>query len=144
MPKTIRDAMTKDPRSIDVSGSIVEAARLMRDHHVGSLPVVDQGRLVGMITDRDITTTVVAGGTDPYSARVGKFCSPDPVVVASDATLDEALQLMARNSLRRLPVVDDAQLVGILAQADVALEEKEEATGELVQAISKAPESERR
>ena len=144
MSKSIREAMTENPRSIDVTDSVVEAARMMRDDNVGSLPVVDQGRLVGMITDRDITTRAVAAGGDVRSAVVRDFCSPDPVVVDSNAPLDEALQLMARNSLRRLPVVEETRLVGILAQADVALEAKEEKTGELVQAISEAPESERR
>jgi CBS domain-containing protein len=144
MAKTIREAMTQNPRSIDVSGSIVEAARMMRDDNVGSLPVVAQGELIGMITDRDVTTRVVAGGVDVESALVRDFCSSDPVVVDQNSTLDEALQLMARNSLRRLPVVEETRLVGILAQADVALQEKEEKTGELVQAISEAPESERR
>ncbi|MGH3011247.1 MAG: CBS domain-containing protein [Gaiellaceae bacterium] len=144
MTKTIRDAMTENPRSVELSDPIVDAARMMRDENVGSLPVVDQGRLVGMITDRDITTRAVAGGTDVQSALVKDFCSADPVVVDSNATLDEALLLMARNSLRRLPVVDDARLVGILAQADVAIEGEEGKTGELVQAISEAPESERR
>jgi CBS domain-containing protein len=144
MTKSIREAMTENPRSIDVSGSVVEAARLMRDDNIGSLPVVDQGRLVGMISDRDITTRVVATGDDVQSAVVRDFCSSDPVAVDSNASLDEALRLMARNSVRRLPVVEESRLVGILAQADVALEETDEKTGELVQAISEAPESERR
>ena len=144
MAKSIREAMTENPRSIGTSGSIVEAARMMRDEHVGSLPVVDEGQLVGMITDRDITTRVVAAGSDANSAVVKDHYSPDPVVIDCNATLDDALQLMAVNHLRRLPVVEDTRLVGIIAQADYAVEEKEKKTGALLQAISEAPETERR
>jgi CBS domain-containing protein len=144
MTRTIRDAMTENPRSIGASDSIVDAARMMRDDGVGSLPVVEEGRLVGMITDRDIATRAVGEGTDVRLALVRDFCSADPVVVDSNAALDEALRLMARNSLRRLPVVEEMRLVGILAQADVALEGRAEETGELVEAISEAPDTERR
>ena len=144
MTRTIRDAMTENPRSIGASDSVVDAARMMRDDGVGSLPVVEEGRLVGMITDRDIATRAVGEGTDVRLALVRDFCSTDPVVVDSNAALDEALRLMARNSLRRLPVVEDMRLVGILAQADVALEGRAEETGELVEAISEAPDTERR
>jgi CBS domain-containing protein len=136
--------MTENPRSIGASDSIVDAARMMRDDGVGSLPVVEEGRLVGMITDRDIATRAVGEGTDVRLALVRDFCSADPVVVDSNAALDEALRLMARNSLRRLPVVEEMRLVGILAQADVALEGRAEETGELVEAISEAPDTERR
>lgn len=144
MAKSIREAMTENPRSIGTSASIVEAARMMRDEHVGSLPVVDEGQLVGMITDRDITTRVVAAGSDANSAVVKDYYSPDPVVIDCNAMLDDALQLMAVNHLRRLPVVEDTRLVGIIAQADYAVEEKEKKTGALLQAISEAPETERR
>jgi CBS domain-containing protein len=136
--------MTENPRSIGASDSVVDAARMMRDDGVGSLPVVEEGRLVGMITDRDIATRAVGEGTDVRLALVRDFCSTDPVVVESNAALDEALRLMARNSLRRLPVVEDMRLVGILAQADVAVEGRAEETGELVEAISEAPDTERR
>lgn len=143
MAKSIRDTMSVDPRSITPSDPIVEAARLMRDENVGSLPVSDEGRLVGMLTDRDIAVRVVAEGRSPESTTVGEVFSPNPVAARPDQDLDEALQLMAQHQVRRLPVVEDDRLVGILAQADVALEEKEKKTGELVESISQ-PEAELR
>jgi CBS domain-containing protein len=117
-----------------------EAAALMREHHVGSLVVVDegaQGRVpVGILTDRDIVVRGVAEGLDPSVARVGDVASRTPVAVAPDQDLDEALELMAEHRVRRLPVVDDGRLVGVVSQADVALEAKEKKTGEVVQQIS--------
>jgi len=136
--------MTADPRSIALGDPIVKAARLMRDEEVGSLPVIEQGRLVGMLTDRDIAVRVIAEGKSSESTTVAEVFSRDPVVAEPDQDLDEALRLMARHQVRRLPVVEDDRLVGILAQADVALEEKEKKTGELVESISQPSEAERR
>jgi CBS domain-containing protein len=143
MPKIVRDAMTEDPRSIGASASVVEAARLMRQEHIGSLPITDDEQLVGMITDRDITTRVVAEAADLEMTSVGDVYSRDPISVEPDKDLEEALQLMARHQVRRLPVVEHGRLVGIVAQADVALGENETKTGELVEAISKPSEGER-
>ena len=75
MATSVRDAMTEEPHSIDASASIVEAARLMRDENIGSLPITDDGKLAGMITDRDITTTVVADGADPKATSVGDIAA---------------------------------------------------------------------
>src|SRR5918999_4971712 len=144
MAKSVRDAMTEDPRSIGASASVVEAARLMREQHVGSLPITDDEKLVGMITDRDITTRVVAEAADPKMTSVGDVYSRDLISVEPDKDLEEALQLMARHQVRRLPVVENGRLVGIVAQADIALRENEKKTGELVEAISEPSEEERR
>ncbi len=144
MAKSVRDAMTEDPRSIDASASVVEAAQLMREQHIGSLPITDDDQLVGMITDRDITTRVVAEAADPQMTSVGEVYSRDLISVEPDKDLAEALQLMARHQVRRLPVVEDGRLVGIVAQADIALRENETKTGELVEAISEPSEEERR
>ena len=143
MAKSIREAMTEDPRSIGASASVVEAAQLMREQHIGSLPVTDNERLVGMITDRDITTRVVAESAVPETTSVGDVYSRDLISVEPDSDLDEALQLMARHQVRRLPVVENGRLVGMVAQADIALKENERA-GELVGAISEPSEEERR
>jgi CBS domain-containing protein len=145
MAKRVRDAMTEDPRSIGASEPVVDAARLMREQHVGSLPVTDNEKLVGMITDRDITTRVVAEAADPKMISVGDVYSRDLISVEPDEDLDEALQLMARHQVRRLPVIENGSLVGIVAQADIALRENEKKkTGELVEAISEPSEGERR
>jgi CBS domain-containing protein len=95
MAKSVRDAMTGSPRSIGVSASVVEAARLMREEHIGSLPITDDQELVGMITDRDITTRVVAEAADPNTTSVGDVYSRDLVSVEPDKDLEEAVQLMA-------------------------------------------------
>jgi CBS domain-containing protein len=143
MTKSVREAMTQDPRSIGASASVVEAARLMREQHIGSLPVTEDERLVGMITDRDITTRVVAESAVPETTSVGDVYSRELISVEPDSDLDEALQLMARHQVRRLPVVENGRLVGVVAQADIALKENEK-TGELVEAISEPSGEERR
>ena len=145
MVNSVREAMTEDPRSIGPSASVVEAARLMRDEHVGSLPITDGDTLVGMITDRDITTRVVAEAADLATSSVGDVYSQDLISVEPDKDLEEALTLMARHQVRRLPVVKDGRLVGIVAQADIALalSEDEKKTGELVEAISEPSEGDR-
>ena len=125
MAKSVRDAMTEDPRSIGASASVVEAARLMRAEHIGSLPVTEDEQLVGMITDRDITTRVVAESAVPESTSVGDVYSRDLISVEPNHDLDEALELMARHQVRRLPVVENGRLVGVVAQADIALKDTE-------------------
>jgi CBS domain-containing protein len=131
----VRDTMTGSPRSIDASTSVVEAAQLMREGHIGSLPITADEQLVGMITDRDIAMRVVAEAADHTNTSVGDVSSRDLVTVEPDEDLDEALQLMARHQVRRLPVVENGRLVGIVAQADIALSENEK-TAKLVEAIS--------
>jgi CBS domain-containing protein len=143
MANSVRDAMTADPRSIGKSVSVVEAARLMREQDIGSLPITDDEQLVGMITDRDITMRVVAEAADPNVTSVEDVYSRDLISVEPDNDLEEALGLMARHQVRRLPVVEDGRLVGIVAQADIALSENETKTGELVEAISAPSEGDR-
>ena len=143
MVKSVREAMTDDPSSIGASASVVQAARLMREQHVGSLPVTEDERLVGMITDRDITTRVVAESAVPEATSVEDVYSRDLITVEPDNDLDEALRLMARHQIRRLPVVENGRLVGMVAQADIALKDNAR-TGELVGAISEPSEEERR
>jgi CBS domain-containing protein len=144
MAKNVREAMTSNPRSVGTTDSVVQAARLMRDEHVGSLPVVEDGRLIGMITDRDIAIRIVAEGADPDSVTVGDVASRRVVTVEPDQDIDEARRLMAQHQVRRLPVVEGDELVGILAQADLTREEDAEQVGEMVEAISEPSNAERR
>ena len=139
MGKSIRDAMTSNPRTVDTHSTVVEAARLMRDEDAGFAPIVDGGRLVGAVTDRDIAIRVVAEGKDPRSTTVRDVMSSDLVTIDPQQDLDEALRLMAQHQVRRLPVVEeDGRLVGVLAQADVAKSAGDDAkTGEMVEQISK-------
>jgi CBS domain-containing protein len=117
----IRELMTVRPRTVNVGDSIVEAAKLMRGEDTGLAPIVDGGRLVGVVTDRDIAVRVVATGKDPQTTRVEEIASSDLVTIDPDQDLDEALRLMAKHQVWRLPVVEeDGSLIGIVAQADVA------------------------
>ena len=138
MTGSIRDVMTTDPRSLDGDASVVEAARLMRDEDAGIVPVVEGERLVGTVTDRDIAVRVVAEGKAPESVTVGEIASRDLVTIDPQQELSEALRLMARHQVRRLPVVEeDGRLVGIVAQADIARNASDAQTGDLVEDISK-------
>lgn len=136
MSKTVRDAMTAGVQSTAPTQSLVDAAQMMKENDVGSLPVVEDDRLVGIVTDRDIVVRAVAERVDPQTVSVGDVASRDVVAIPPDEDLDEALAVMARHQVRRLPVVEDGRLVGMLAQADVALEAKEKKAGELLEEIS--------
>ena len=136
--KNVRDVMTSTPRTIQASTPLQEAARLMRDEDVGSLPIVEGDRLKGMLTDRDIAIRAVAEGKDPQSTTAHEIASRELVTVDPEQGLDEALRLMARHQVRRLPVCEeDGRLVGILAQADAALTGDEREVGRTVEEISK-------
>jgi CBS domain-containing protein len=134
--ETVREAMTSSPTTVAANAPVVEAARLMASQDVGSLPVVDDESLVGMVTDRDLVLNVLAKDVDPHSTTVASVCTQDPVVVAPEDSLDEALQRMAREQVRRLPVVEKERLVGILAQADVSRAAQPAETGRMVEEIS--------
>jgi CBS domain-containing protein len=124
----------------EVMTQISEAAQLMESEDVGSLPVLEGDQLAGMVTDRDIVIRAVAKGKDPRGMPVREVASRELVTVYADDDLAKALEKMASEQVRRLPVVDeDNRLVGVLAQADVALEAKEKAVGELVEEISTSP-----
>jgi CBS domain-containing protein len=137
----IAEVMTQRPRAVTAQMGVREAARLMDEEDVGSLPVVDEAeRLIGVVTDRDVAVRVVGRGLDAESTLVGDVATRDVVALTPDHDLDDALRLMAQEQVRRVPiVVRENQLVGMLAQADVAHAGKEKATGEVVEAISRAP-----
>jgi CBS domain-containing protein len=138
MAESIRDLMTKKPRSLASGSSVIDAARLMRDEDAGLIPVVEGEKLVGTVTDRDIAIRVVAEGKSPESTTVGEIASRKLVTIDPQQGLDDALRLMARHQVRRLPVVEeDGKLVGIVAQADIARTASDAQTGDLVEDISK-------
>lgn len=132
----IRELMTSNPTTCEPSSTVVECAKVMAREDVGPIPIVEGGRLKGIVTDRDLVVRVIAEGRDPGSTTVGEIASGDLVTVEPDTSLDKALKLMSKNQVRRLPVVEDGRLVGIIAQADVARAADEERTGEVVQDIS--------
>ena len=145
MKTKIGEVMTQRPHAVTPQTLIREAAQLMEQEDVGSLPVVDEGvRLVGIVTDRDVAVRVVGRGLNPDKTRVGEVASSDLVALTPEHDLDEALALMAREQVRRLPiVVRENELVGMLAQADVARAGSDKPTGEVVEAISRPPRSPR-
>ena len=135
--QSIREAMTSRPTTVEPGTSAQEAARLMQSKDVGSLPVVEGDRLVGMITDRDLALRLVGEGRSA-DTPVGELASKDVVTIDPQQEIEEAARLMAEHQLRRLPVCEeDGKLVGILAQADVAQIGHDELTGEVVQKISR-------
>jgi CBS domain-containing protein len=138
MGKTIRDVMTSNPCTIDADKDIVYAAKMLKDENVGVAPIVEGDQLIGVLTDRDIAIKVVAEGKDPQTTKVRDVASKDTVTIDPQQDLEEAVRLMAQHQVRRLPVVEeDGKIVGIVAQADVALESNDAKTGELVEEISK-------
>ena len=138
MPNNVQESMTPNPRTVEATEPIAAAATIMRDEDVGVVPVVEDGRLAAMLTDRDIVIRAIAEGRDPQSTTAGEIASRELVTIDPQQSLDEALRLMAQHQVRRLPVVEeDGRLVGILAQADVAREGDDRETGHLVEEISK-------
>jgi len=138
MADSIRELMTTNPRSLESGSTVIEAARVMRDEDAGIVPIVEGEKLIGTVTDRDIAIRVVAEGKSPESTTVGEIASRELVTIDPQQELDEALRLMARHQVRRLPVVEeDGKLVGIVAQADIARNASDSQTGDLVEDISK-------
>jgi len=117
MGQRIREVMTSNPSTIEPNKTVADAARIMKQEDAGVVPVTENGRLTGMVTDRDIAIRVVAEGKDPKSTPVREVASKDLVTVDPQQDLDEALRLMAKHQVRRLPVVEeDGRLVGVVAQ----------------------------
>ena len=140
MAKTARDVMTGGAECIGENETLVEAARKMKELDVGALPICgEDDRLKGMLTDRDIVVKAIAQGRDPGSTRAGEFAQGKPVTIGADDSVDEALHTMAEHGVRRLPVIDGHDLVGVVSQADLAKNVEDEKVGDLVEAISAAP-----
>jgi CBS domain-containing protein len=133
----IKDLMTTNPVTCEASTSVVDAAKTMARKDVGPLPVVEGGRIVGLVTDRDLVIRVLAEGRDPQRTTIGEIASTDLVTITPDTSLEEALKLLAKKQVRRLPVVEGDRVVGIIAQADVARHADEVRTGQVVEEISR-------
>ncbi|QZY29186.1 CBS domain-containing protein [Nocardioides coralli] len=139
---TARDVMTKGTECADVGDTVTEAARRMRELGVGALPICgDDNRLKGMITDRDIVLKCVAEGMDTTEMKVADYAGDEVVTIGADDSIEEALATMSNAGVRRLPVIDGHDLVGMISQADIARNLPEEKVGDLVEAISSAPNS---
>ncbi|WP_385927083.1 CBS domain-containing protein [Tenggerimyces flavus] len=131
--------MTAGAACIGEDETLVQAARTMRDLDVGALPICGQGnRPTGMLTDRDIVVRCLADGGDPATAVAGQFADGKPVTIGADDGVEDALRIMTEHQVRRLPVIDGHELVGMLAQADIARAMPEQATGAVVEGISES------
>src|SRR4051794_578770 len=134
---TARDIMSGGVECVGENETLVEAARKMRDLDVGSLPICgDDERLKGMITDRDIVVKCLAEGGDASSTRAADLAQGKPVTIGADDSVEEVLRTMSQYKVRRLPVIDGHDLVGMVSQADVARNLPEDKVGDLVEAIS--------
>jgi CBS domain-containing protein len=132
--------MTGSAECARSTDSLVDVAKKMRDLDVGALPICgDDDRLKGMITDRDIVVKCVADGADPSTVQADSFAEGKPVTIGADDSVEEALRTMAEHGVRRLPVIDGHELVGMLSQADIAKNLPDDQIAQLVEAISKAP-----
>jgi CBS domain-containing protein len=142
MGKTAREVMTGGAECIGENETLLDAARKLRDLNVGAMPICgEDNRLKGMLTDRDIVVKVLAQGKDPSSTTAGELGQGDSktVTIGADDPLEEALRTMVDHKVRRLPVIDGHDLVGIISQADIATNLDEAKVGDLVEAISAAP-----
>ena len=140
MPKTAREVMSGGVECVGENESVLDAAKKLADLDVGSMPICgEDNRLKGMLTDRDIVVRVLAAGKDPGQTKAGELGEGKPVTIGADDSVDEALRTMIDHKVRRLPVIDGHDLIGVVSQADIATHIEEEETGELVEAISAAP-----
>jgi CBS domain-containing protein len=129
--------MTNDTQCVGENQTLADAARLMRELNVGALPICgEDNRLKGMVTDRDIVVKCVAPGDDPQQVKASALATGKPVTVGADDEIEVALRTMSDHQVRRLPVIDGHDLVGIISQADIARNLPDEKIGDLVEAIS--------
>ena len=136
---TAREIMSGSAECARTTDTLVDAAKKMRELEVGGLPICgEDDRLKGLITDRDIVTQCVATGKDPGSVKVEEFVS-EAVTIGADDSIEEALRTMTDHGVRRLPVIDGHDLIGIVSQADIAKNLSDDKVADLVEAISKAP-----
>jgi CBS domain-containing protein len=140
MAKTARDVMTQGAECIGENESVAQAAKKMAELDVGALPICgEDDRLKGMLTDRDIVVKVLAQGKDPESTNAGELGEGKPVTIGADDSVSEAISTMKDKAVRRLPVIDGHELIGIVAIGDLAQNSDEDDIGALLEAISSAP-----
>ena len=136
MAQTIKDVMTTDPISLSADSTVADAARKMREADIGPVIVLDGGKVSGIVTDRDIVVRVVAEGKDPASTSLKMIASEQLVTLEPDSSVGDAIALMKKKAIRRVPVVEKGKPVGIVSLGDLAAErEPKSALGK----ISEAP-----
>ncbi|GGG70018.1 signal transduction protein [Kocuria dechangensis] len=134
---TAREIMTPGAECVGENQTLEEAARKMKDLDVGALPICgEDNRLKGVVTDRDIVVKCLASGGDPRTVKAGELGEGKPVTIGADDSVEEAIATMKEHKVRRLPVIDGHDLVGMVSQADIARSYPEDRVGELVEFIS--------
>lgn len=138
-----RDIMHRGAECVAENDTLADAARKMRDLHIGSLPICgDDDRLHGIITDRDIVVKCIATGGDPRTTTAREMAQGTPIWVDARADSNEVLRLMEQHTIRRLPVMENQRLVGMISEADVATHLGEHEVSEFASAVySAAPTS---
>ncbi|QIG39871.1 CBS domain-containing protein [Microbacterium sp. 4R-513] len=132
-----RDIMTPSPQCVGEDQTLSEAARLLASLDIGVLPICgDDQKLIGMLTDRDIVVKALAEGLDPTTTTAGSLAAGKPVYVQAADDVQQAMDLMKEHQVRRIPVIEDHRLVGIISQADIALTAPAKQTGRTVEQIS--------
>jgi CBS domain-containing protein len=122
MAQSIREIMTADPRTVETGATVADAARQMRDGDVGSVVVIENGAVAGILTDRDIAVRVVAQGLDPDATRVSEVATMRPVTLTVDQSVDDAIRLVREQNVRRIIVLQDGRAAGIVSLGDLAIE----------------------
>ena len=126
MANSVREVMAQSVETVEPSAPVADAARKMRDADTGAIVVVEDGQVRGIVTDRDIVVRAVAEGRGPDDVTVQDVCTSDPTTLSPDDDLDSAVSRMREQNVRRLPVVEDGQAVGVLSLGDLAMELDEE------------------
>ena len=122
MAQQVREVMTKDPKVLDINSSLIEAARLMRDNDIGFVVVRDGNSVCGVVTDRDLVIRGLAEGADPNTITLASVYSEDIVQVSADDSVEKAISLMSDKAIRRIPVMEGDEVVGVVSLGDLAVE----------------------
>ena len=143
MASTARDIMTKNPRIVKVDDTVRDIAGILAQEDIGAVIVCnDEQRLQGMITDRDLAVEVLAKDRDPAGTKASELVDGREVVtIGADDSIDDAIRTMKDHAVRRLPVIDGTEVIGMVSQADIARSGDEKQVGALVEAISTAPDN---
>ena len=133
----VRDIMTKDVGTATLDSTVEDVASMMKEEDAGSIPVVDGGELAGIVTDRDIVIRCIAEGKDPSDTTVEEILTEELHTIEPEAEVEDAARVMSERQIRRLPVVDGGELIGVISLGDIAVKDQDtEIAGESLEDIS--------
>lgn len=139
----VREIMTKDVATATLDSTVEDVAAMMKEDDTGAIPVLDDGELAGIVTDRDIVIRCIAEGKDPAETTVEDILTEELHTIEPEADVDEAARLMAERQIRRLPVVEEGELIGVLSLGDIAVKQDTDTAGESLQDISEGVKQQR-